>query len=128
MKKISIMQAFENLYDAARELLQKDKVTEADLLTMLTSTGNTIEKGQGIREEYESRKYKKGTRWLTGNNKSLRKRGIGHVWVEVLGTYKTYSSSGFTNYTIHVKVLEGEKLDKEYRLSNIALYKIEELT
>jgi hypothetical protein len=89
----------------------------------------TRQKGKGIREDYESAKYKKGSIWHTsGYNKSFVEGGIAWVKVMVLNTYKTYSNSGFTNYTFHVRVLEGEKKGKEYRLSNVTLYAFEELT
>ena len=89
---------------------------------------HTRQKGKGVRDYYKARKYKKGTQWWTGNSKSLRKRGLAFVEVKVIDTYKTYSRSGYTNWSIHVEVLSGEKKGKEYRLSNVSLYTLEELT
>ncbi len=118
-----------NRKQGAMTLLRDKNYTQSSLDFLLKTTGQIKEKGKGIREDYVSPKYGVGRRMFTSvRNKSLRNRGIAGVMVEILNTYKTYSSSGWKNYTIHVKILEGEKKGKEYRLSNHALYLIEELT
>jgi len=112
----------------ANALLAKEEITEEDYLDVLTTTGEKKCRGLRVRESYEARKYKKGSHWYIGTNKNLKARGLAYTLVEVIDTYKTYSRERFTNWTIHVRVLEGEKAGKEYRLSNIALYTKEELT